>query len=431
MADDGDPVIASYNVCLDRPSLSHDVDSRLVILQYPAHRPSSRPYNAARSQQPQSLRLKPSTGVVEVEVPILTQQNYNEDAGARYGRAMSDSRTVQVGSSHGLGGGFNNNAAQYNMPSLQNIPADDDVTQDNRKLQTQTLGGKVAIPSERDPVYFLASFQDGAMHLSHLDSVIQMRPQLHHIDAEDENNQKRFQMASSTPGGKAKPGFEPPPPKLESKAIEIKMKDTKDDPRDRGLNEGARLLRSIQADTWKSHEWIDQEDDAAQAARDRLVSSPGSGEVSAISTKLRSSLSNGDWLDRMSAPREDGKKGLLAKLRGRERERARRKKAEEEKKLKSKASTAAIASNVGPLLEQSSDSDLSSPDASDDDDDDDQHDITMGEAEVIEIKEETDAQISVQAGSPSTSKPGAAKLPANKKGRPRKTQQIAVVEVED
>ncbi|RMZ82431.1 hypothetical protein DV737_g2094, partial [Chaetothyriales sp. CBS 132003] len=380
MAEDGDndPVVASYNVILNAPAPTPPpvdgalvdgapvdgapvdgagsapaVDSRLVILQYPAFRPHHRPYNARRNQKPRSLRLKPKTGMLEVDVPLLRQWDYNPDAAARYGRALAESKTMQVGASHGLGGGFSNGPAQYSVPPLQAVPAHSEAAiEEAAALDTQTLAGKMAVPSEQDPVYFLAAFRHGALHLSPVDAVVQMRPQLHHIDAEDENTHlKRLSPASAA--GVAANGTKATSGGIESKAIEIKMKDTKDDGRDKGLNEGARLLRSIQAETWRSHEWIDQDDAAAQAEREKL------SHCDASPTRLRSCLNNGDWLDRMSAPREDGKKGLLAKLRGRERERARRKKAEEEKKRKPKPAVARASAKSGALLEQSSDSDTS------------------------------------------------------------------------
>jgi hypothetical protein len=192
---------------------------------------------------------------------------------------------------------------------------------------------------------------------------------------------------------------------MESKAIEIKLKDSKEDPRDRSLNASSKLLRDIQMDQWQRHEWIDQDNnDAQEQAAAYLYADSSNGHV-----QLKSALSNGDWLDRMSAPREDGKKGLLAKLRGRERERARRKKAEEEKKQKSKDTSTPADLTKGPLLEQSSDSDLSSPEASDlDQDEPEEVPVQSAPAEAIEIKEEPDP----------VSPPA-----ARKRGRPKKVPQ--------
>ena len=405
MADDNDPVIASYELILSAPHQPISVDSTssnpsIYVLQYSAHRPASRPYAASRQQKPSTLRCKPKTGLVEVDVPIITTEHYNNDAGSRYGSAMAESRTVGAGGSHGLVGGFNTGPAQ--VGSLHDIPAHQD--QNPRPLLAkQTLGGKIAKPTEREPIYFLGSLHNGAIYLSHLDALVQLRPQLHHIDAEDENSQRRLQMSGGAPGTK-KPGLEIAP-KLESKAIELKLKDNKEDPRDRSLNVNAKLLRDIQIDSWQKHEWIDQDDTASVSQADSFLHQVNESEGCAV---LKSALSNGDWLDRMSAPREDGKKGLLSKLRGRERERARRKKAEEERK-KSKQNNQPHDPSSGPLIDQSSDSELSSPEASDlDMDAEHGHDVHVENLvdAPIEIKEEQAPEI----------------VPPKKRGRPRKTQ---------
>lgn len=360
MADDDDPVVASYDVYLTEPLPSNEsTTSRLFLLQYPAHRPDSKPYNTTRNQTPSSLRLKSKSGFVEVDVPLLLHKNYNASAGEKYGKAMSDSRTIRAGGTYGLAGGFTSNAHSR----LSDAPQHDDLPDSWPILQTQTLGGKIVAPTARDPIYLLGCFRQDQIHLSALDSVVQMRPQLHHIDAEEELSQKRSQSSSGPAAAKQKAGANGVAVKVESKAIEIKIKDTKDDPKDRSLNENAKMLRDIQVDDWDEHEWIGEEElDAKDVFGSQLHLSFSSTLSPA---RLKSSISNGDWLDKMSAPREDGKKGLLAKLRGRERERARRKKAEEEKRQRQREAAGAAASIHGLSMDMSSDSDLSTPEASD------------------------------------------------------------------
>lgn len=359
MADDDDPVVASYDVFLTEPHFENDTStSKLFLFQYPAHRTYKRPYNASRNQTPTALRVKPKSGFVEVDVPILVQEHYNVLAGEKYGKAVSDSRTLHAGGAHGLAGGFTSSAHSR----LRDVPQHEDFLATPPILQTQSLGGKIVTPTARDPVYLLGCFWQNQIHLSQLDAVVQMRPQLHHIDALEEH-QKRAQSLTGPATAKQKAGTNGIPGKVESKAIEIKIKDTKDDPKDRSLNENARSLRDIQVEGWDEHEWIDEEDDDAKEAAESLLqlSFAGTPPVS----KLKSRISNGDWLDKMSAPREDGKKGLLAKLRGRERERARRKKAEEEKRQRQREAAGAATSIHGLTMDMSSESDLSSQDASD------------------------------------------------------------------
>lgn len=419
MDDDDDPVIASYDVYLTKPLSSNakDSSSKLYVLQYPSHRPYSEPYSAATSQAPTSLRLKPDSGFVEIDVPILTHKHYNEFTGERFGKALSESRTLQAGGSHGLGGGFGAGTTQQ---KLRDVPMHDDQPSSHTPILTsQTLGGKIVAPSARDPIYLVGCFKQKQLHLSHVDAVVQMRPQLHHVDAEDELTQKKLQSANAAGAGRQKPGLEAPPAKVESKAIEIKIKDNKDDSKDRGLNENARLLRDIQTEDWQHHDWIDEDEDESRAAFTNHLQLPGNAVQT--STRLRSIISNGDWLDRMSAPREDGKKGLLAKLRGRERERARRRKAEEEKRHHQKEATGGTAGTHGALLDMSSDSDLSTPDASDSEAEDDVRMAGTDNLEKVPIKEEPLAG-SMTAIGPAGSGATASTTP-KKRGRPRKTQE--------
>ncbi|KIX08391.1 uncharacterized protein Z518_03047 [Rhinocladiella mackenziei CBS 650.93] len=413
-AADDDPVVASYDVYMTNPlaSKAPDSSSKLFVLQYPSHRPYSKPYNAARSQTPTTLRLKPNAGFLEIEIPMLTYENYNEIAGERYGKTMSESRTIQAGSSHGLAGGF---AAGFGHPRLRDVPTYGNHT--TPSLGTQILGGKIVSPTPRDPVYLVGCFRQNQLHLSHVDAVVQMRPQLHHIDAEDELNQKRFQSSGNAAFGRQKPGLETPAPKIESKAIEIKIRDSKEDSKDRSLNENARLLRDIQVDEWQRHEWVDEDEPESENAfaTHMYLSADNLDPI----VKLQSSISNGDWLDKMSAPREGGKKGLLAKLRGRERERARRKKAEEEKRQRQKEATGTARNTHGTILDMSSDSDLSSPDASNSDFDDDEVPGSRGVDKVV-IKEEPGGP-SMLSNAPgrSASASNSANVP-KKRGRPRK-----------
>jgi len=345
---------------------------------------------------------------------------------------MVDSRTRQAGGSHGLAGGFN--AGPTGQVTLSDIPVHEEQHQD---LVTQTLGGKIVPSTERDPIYMLGSFKNAQVHLTPVDAVVQMRPQLHHIDAEEEANQKKVSGAT---GGKSKPGVETAPTRLESKAIEIKMKDSTHEAKDRNLNSNAKLLRDIQMESWHNHDWVDQDEDSACTKFEQNMhlqyasGQNGKPDLSSI-PRLKSSLNNGDWLDKMSAPREDGKKGLLSKLRGRERERARRKKAEEERRRAKIPGTAE--SKSGPFVDMSSDSDLSSLASSEDDealadkvDNGTNQDVQMVDPADVEVKVKDEpgslatAPLTVPAVPTSVTEP-------KRRGRPKKVQTQDSVTIDD
>ena len=180
------------------------------------------------------------------------------------------------------------------------------------------------------------------------------------------------------------------------------------------MNDNARQLRDIQVDQWQNHEWVDEDEEEVKTAFDTHMRQAEARSKSI--PRLLSSLSNGDWLDRMSAPREDGKKGLLAKLRGRERERARRKKAEEEKRHRQRETTISAPATHGMLPDMSEDSSLSSPDITDDE----PEEISgPGQKAVgnIQIKEEPAAPFPA-------SKRNLLSIAPKKRGRPRKNPVI-------
>lgn len=270
--------------------------------------------------------MKSSTGIFEVDVPILTSDNYNEPQGRQQGQVLHESHVANPYTGHGLSGGF----AQNSTAPIINL--DDENHHNDYALRTQTLGGKLATQTDRDPVYMLATLHRGskAIHLRHLDAVVQLRPQLHHIDAGDEARRRaenagkvKPEQQQLTADGKVK---------LETRAIDMKMKDAnKDDPKERNLNLNAKLLRDIQNEKWSRYEWVEQGEDAFEQSS--MLRSPD-GE--ALQKKLKSALDNDEWLNRMSSPGIE----LRTRLKGRDRERARRKRQERQRAAKAAGDSA-------------------------------------------------------------------------------------------
>ena len=114
-----------------------------------------------------------------------------------------------------------------------------------------------------------------------------------------------------------------------------------DDGNDASLRDNAKALRAIQAEPWQRYDWIDQSDQrssdlfSSQMHLQIPTHAEYKGEAESVA-KLESLINSQDWLDRMSAPRQvgQGKKSLMAKVKGREREKARRRKNDEAKKQK-------------------------------------------------------------------------------------------------
>lgn len=388
-----DPVIASYNVYMTGPpSGQHDKAPKYYVLQYPSHRPSTKLYDASRGQKPLSLRVKPNTNLFEIDVPIITSDNYNADLAKHLGRSMntSSSRTMP---SYGLSGGFSTNHAPQHV-NLDDLP----VYGEEEALKTQVLGGKVAASTDKDPVYMLAAMKNDEIHLTHLDGVVQMRPQLHHLDAAEEAKRK------ADTAGKTKQPLDGMPTKLETKAIEMKIKDSKEDPKDRSLNANAQLLRDIQADKWVKHEWLDESDSNGTI-------NTSTQDLSA--RRLTAAINNDEWLDKMSSPSNE----LRQRLKGRDRERARRKRQERQRSGKS------ARANVLPAEEAvESDSDVES---------EDNNAMEQGVVSSVDrpvqrrasthMPQSPEARIKQEAGTSDMLPPSTSPTTARKRGRPKKT----------
>jgi hypothetical protein len=153
---DDDPVVASYDVLLT------DSDISRYVFQY-VDREHDRPYNDQENQRPIQLRLKPRTGLIEVEVPISTRENYDVNKGMRYGDAVQKSRSARDGGAYGMAGGFTagSGTAAAGGRVLDNKRAVDSAS----LMRVQSLGGRIKPSEEGDPVYMLATFTDSTLVL--------------------------------------------------------------------------------------------------------------------------------------------------------------------------------------------------------------------------------------------------------------------------
>lgn len=163
---DDDPVVASYDVLLT------DSDISRYVFQY-VDREHDRPYNDQQNQRPIQLRLKPRTGLIEVEVPIITRENYDVNKGMRYGDAVKKSRSARDGGAYGMAGGFTAGSGTAAAGGRIKMESNGDVEiLDNKRavdsaslMRVQSLGGRIKPSEEGDPVYMLATFTDSTLIL--------------------------------------------------------------------------------------------------------------------------------------------------------------------------------------------------------------------------------------------------------------------------
>ena len=167
-----DPVEKEWAVCMNPNSRNR----HMVVLRYP-HRNSGNPYLDRNNQQPLEIRIKPKSGLVEVDIPLpVHQRTYDRHQGLRYGEAMGKNEVIQSGGSFGVRGGLGNanfNGRRFNategFPSTIETLQDDQLrlTEDSgdegRVMNRITMAGIISPWEETDPLYFLATFKENVV----------------------------------------------------------------------------------------------------------------------------------------------------------------------------------------------------------------------------------------------------------------------------
>ncbi|PYH43943.1 uncharacterized protein BP01DRAFT_358120 [Aspergillus saccharolyticus JOP 1030-1] len=289
---DDDPIIASYNVYLTDSEISR------YVLQY-LDRPTGYSYDDRHGQKPTAFRLKPKTGLVEVDVPINTRVNYDVSKGLRYGDALKKSQRAREGGAYGMAGGFSTSGGggaggKVKMEGGSAGPMEVDGGKDTAQLlRLQTLGGRIKGFEGGDPVYMLGAFRGENLHLSPVTAVVQLHPQLHHLDAMDE-------IPAKGKGKARKEGEEDRPGESEARAIDVKIKAAEDG--EAAMVAGnLELLKQMQDEKWKDYEWVDAETEESWQLYENYMMHQ---EVESL-PQLQSAIETEEYLDKMSAPRID------------------------------------------------------------------------------------------------------------------------------
>ena len=159
-------VVAKYRLFINKPT-----GKRAMLIQYPT-RKRGQAYRAAYGNKPLELRIKPKSGIVEVDVPVGTRDNYDKEKGVVYGQAMRKGRLLQEGGSYSLGGGLgigpkpasrgDHGASALEGPSLEKLLENfDDANNKGHVLNKSTLGGQIYPLKNGDPIYMVATFKEG------------------------------------------------------------------------------------------------------------------------------------------------------------------------------------------------------------------------------------------------------------------------------
>jgi len=265
---DEDPIVATYSVFL-KPPLPQN--RKLVVLQHvtkTAADPSSlRPPRIAE------VRIKPHTGMFEVDMPIDTDDAYDKHKGIEWGVALKNAMETKKGGSLGLAGGFGV-GAPVARPAGGRRAADRDedesrnltwaeATRQDKVLRVRTLGGGRSA-EEDNTKHMVGVFQGRNIHLTPVSTVVSLRPVPHHMDAmaeRDKNSTRQLPGAEAGPGAGGKGG----PGAGAGRAIQMMLKSATNG--DGVATETmADRLRAVQVEPWRRMEWVPDNDLGAWAA---------------------------------------------------------------------------------------------------------------------------------------------------------------------
>lgn len=337
--DDDDPITASYTVYLT--SQTHQ---NLYLLQYP-NRPRTQPYNHAAGTAPSAVRIKPTSGFLEVDTELNTDRHFNRYQALKWGGAVKDvqdSRGLVDGEerrvTYGLASGLQaRGAGQRGAGGMRNGLMDeadregavqDDMVEfdaaksEGRALYTQTLGGQI-IQHDSDvetgkPVYYVGAFRGNELHLSRMAGTAQMRPLFHHLDAEDQRTRimtsgagiyggpgdTSMEESSARPAEKARvvhQSYKQAPSGIANPRGELEEQTT-----------AMRLaLQTAAEEQWVPLEYVDEDDDGAFSTWEQRMFVKDTGNA----VQLKSSMDGEEYLDAVSG--RPGSPSLAKKGKGR------------------------------------------------------------------------------------------------------------------
>ena len=96
---DRGPIRNAFDVMLNT------TEYMVLLLRFP-NRDRNQPYNEASGMKPLDIRFKPKCGLLQIDVPLDVDRNFNREKGVEYGEAMKNSKLLQRGGDYGLAGGF-------------------------------------------------------------------------------------------------------------------------------------------------------------------------------------------------------------------------------------------------------------------------------------------------------------------------------------
>ncbi|KAK1776034.1 Sin-like protein conserved region-domain-containing protein [Copromyces sp. CBS 386.78] len=264
-SEDDDPIVATYNVFIKPPLPS---DRKLVVLRYvtkTAQDPSS-----IKPPRINSFRVKPETGIYEVDIPLETADGYNKGKGIAWGVALAKSMESKKGGSLGLAGGFNiggqggssrggpgaaggggrRAANNGDEDEAQNLSWPEAVAQGKAIIDQKLTGSRSA--GEDYVKHMVGVFQGNNLHLTPVTSLVQLRPVAPYLDAATE--QERLSRLGPGPAANG-----PADKQAAGRAIHMSIKSSDTGGAGAAAETMADRLRAVQTEPWHNLKWYHDE----------------------------------------------------------------------------------------------------------------------------------------------------------------------------
>ncbi|EFX06083.1 sulfite reductase beta subunit [Grosmannia clavigera kw1407] len=279
-ATDSDPVVARYNVFLKPQLPAHQ---KLLVLQYPNRVDKTSPLTSS-GLSPTELRVKQASGMVEIDIPLDYNNAYDRTKGMAWGGALASSTKAKAGGSHGLAGGFgvggvqgargralagagtaggrsvSTTAAGGGDGHYGSLDWSEAIRQD-RVLRLQTLGGMCPPTRTAEARWMIGVFDGGNLHLTPVNSLVHLRPQLHHIDAEADLDRQKHRDSAGADGGAGGRGAGGPAGGPVARAIHMTIKSAGADGDEVVTETMADRLRAVQMENWTRLTYVGDDDE--------------------------------------------------------------------------------------------------------------------------------------------------------------------------
>ncbi|KAI5818598.1 DNA-directed RNA polymerase III subunit Rpc5, partial [Pyronema omphalodes] len=276
-----DPIVKEYDIYM-----TSELASSLYLFQYPV-RAANKPYTKAQHSCPVDARLKSKAGLIEIDVPVNTAQNFDQEKGKIWGDALHQQVKAKEGGIAGkaaMGSKTGGKRRKVKDESDSEEETDtmlmdfQEALKKGRVFNKQTLGSKIQSDEAR---YMVGVFRDDQLHLTPLHHTLQLRPHFHHVDAQTsaEKNLSRSLREEDEP---QKP--------VAAKAVHMTVNQETTQ-----MTSTMKALRAEEEEIWKKLHWIDQEDGEAWDQYELLCLNDTES-----ADKLRCSTTKAEYMDWLS-----------------------------------------------------------------------------------------------------------------------------------